>query len=155
MFGFFIAQKMIDKTNRPSPDERFFIGRNMNSFHIEQTLLTHIKAWDYFDDVPLAKENRNFKPPDGIWGRVTILGGVNQVRSISDKPDIMQQGTLVIQLFCPQDLGTVAIKQKADSLAQYLKAKQLGRLELLAPSIINAGFHDYYQINVSVAWRYY
>ena len=34
----------------------------MNSFHIEQTLLTHIKAWEHFDDVPLAKENRNFKP---------------------------------------------------------------------------------------------
>lgn len=141
--------------NRLSNDRRFFIGRNMNSFHIEQTLLTHIKAWDYFDDVPLSKENRNFKPPDGIWGRVTILGGVNQVRSISNTPDILQQGTLVIQLFCPQDLGTVAIKQKADSLANHLQTRRFGRLELLAPSIINAGFHDYYQINVSVAWRYY
>ena len=84
------------------------------------------------------------------------MGGVNQVRSISDKPDIMQQGTLVIQLFCPQDLGTVAIKQKADSLAQHLKAKQLGRLELLAPSIINVPSNDgIYQINVSVPYRYY
>ena len=143
--------------NRLSSDRRFFIGRNMNSFHIEQTLLTHIKSWEHFDNVPLplARENRNFKPPDGIWGRVTILGGVNQVRSISNTPNILQQGTLVIQLFCPQDLGTVAIKQKADSLANHLQTRRFGRLELLAPSIINAGFHDYYQINVSVAWRYY
>lgn len=128
----------------------------MNSFHIEQTLLTHIKAWEHFDDVPLAKENRNFKPPDGIWGRVTILGGINQVRSISNTPNILQQGTLVIQLFCPQDLGTVKIKIWSDSLAQYLKAKQLGRLELLAPSIINVPSNDgIYQINVSVPYRYY
>lgn len=141
--------------NRLSNDRRFFIGRNMNSFHIEQTLLTHIKSWEHFDDIPLAKENRNFKPPDGIWGRVTILGGINQVRSISNTPNILQQGTLVIQLFCPQDLGTVAIKQKADSLANHLQTRRFGRLETLTASIINAGFHDYYQINVSVAWRYY
>nr|DAX96603.1 MAG TPA: hypothetical protein [Caudoviricetes sp.] len=30
MFGFFIAQKMIDKTNRPL--WRFFIGRNNEQF---------------------------------------------------------------------------------------------------------------------------
>ena len=34
----------------------------MDTAHIEQTLLTHIKSWEHFDDVPLAKENRNFKP---------------------------------------------------------------------------------------------
>ena len=98
--------------NRPSSDRRFLLDKTMNSFHIEQTLLTHIKSWEHFDDIPLAKENRNFKPLMAFGAGVTILGGVNQVRSISNTPNILQQGTLVIQLFCPQDLGTVAIKQR-------------------------------------------
>lgn len=103
----------------------------------------------------LARENRNFKPPKSLWGRVTILGGVNTICSVSDEPCILQQGTLVIQLFAPENVGTAEIKHKADSLANHLKAKQFGKLETLAPSVINVGFNEFYQINVSVPWRYY
>lgn len=146
---------MIDKINRLS-DGWFFIGRNMNSLQIEQTILGHIKSWEYFDDVPLAKDNRNVKPTNGVWGRVAILGGINSIMSLSDKPCVLQVGTLVVQLFCAENQGTVKIKTWADSLAQHLKAKQLGRLELLAPSIINVPSNDgIYQINVSVPYRYY
>lgn len=58
----------------------------MNSFHIEQTLLTHIKSWEHFDDIPLAKENRNFKPPDGIWGdksRQALKSAINDGKIIT------------------------------------------------------------------------
>lgn len=107
---------MIDKINRLS-DGWFFIGRNMNSLQIEQTILGHIKSWEYFDDVPLAKDNRNVKPTNGVWGRVAILGGINSIMSLSDKPCILQVGTLVVQLFCAENQGTVKIKTWADSLA--------------------------------------
>ncbi|MPW46779.1 phage tail terminator-like protein [Moraxella catarrhalis] len=127
----------------------------MNTAQIEQTLLAHIQKWEHFNTVVLARENRNFKPPKSLWGRVTILGGVNTIRSVSDEPCILQQGTLVIQLFAPENVGTAEIKHKADSLANHLKAKQFGKLETLAPSVINVGFNEFYQINVSVPWRYY
>lgn len=129
----------------------------MNSLQIEQIILAHIATWQYFDPKRLARDNRNITPPkDGIWGRVSVLGGVNTIASLSDTPCILQAGVLVIQLFCSENQGTVKIKTWADSLAYHLKAKQLGRLEMLAPSIINVPSTDgIYQINVSVPYRYY
>ena len=128
----------------------------MNSLEIEQIILTHIATWQHFDPKRLARDNRNTSPKDGVWGRVSILGGINAIASLSDEPCVLQVGTLVVQLFCAKNQGTVKIKTWADSLAHHLKAKQLGRLELLAPSIINVPSVDgVYQINVSVPYRYY
>lgn len=129
----------------------------MNSLEIEQIILTHIATWQHFDPKRLARDNRNIAPlKDGVWGRVSILGGINAIASLSDEPCVLQVGTLVVQLFCAKNQGTVKIKTWADSLAHHLKAKQLGRLELLAPSIINVPSVDgVYQINVSVPYRYY
>lgn len=129
----------------------------MNSLEIEQIILTHIATWQHFNPNRLAQDNRNIAPPkDGVWGRVSILGGINAITSLSDEPCVLQVGTLVIQLFCAENQGTVKIKTWADSLAEHLKAKQLERLELLAPSIINVPSNDgIYQINVSVPYRYY
>lgn len=129
----------------------------MNSLEIEQIILNHVVTWQYFDPKRLAKDNRNIAPPkDGVWGRVSILGGVNNITSLSDEPCVLQVGTLIVQLFCQENQGTVQIKTWADSLANHLKAKQLGQLELLAPSIINVPSNDgIYQINVSVPYRYY
>lgn len=127
----------------------------MNSLEIEKTLLNHIATWQYFDPKRLARDNRNLTAPtDGVWGRVSILGGINSIASVNDTPCIVQVGTLVVQLFCQENQGTVAIKTWADSLARHLKTKQLDRLELLAPSIINVPSMDgIYQINVSVPYR--
>lgn len=128
----------------------------MNSLEIEQIILNHIATWQHFDPKRLARDNRNTSPKDGVWGRVSILGGINAIASLSDEPCVLQVGTLVVQLFCTENQGTVKIKTWADGLAQHLKAKQLGRLELLAPSIINVPSNDgIYQINVSVPYRYY
>lgn len=129
----------------------------MNSLEIEQIILTHIATWQHFDPKRLARDNRNIaSPKDGVWGRVSILGGINAITSLSDEPCVLQVGTLVVQLFCRENQGTVKIKTWADSLAKHLKAKQLGRLELLAPSIISVPSADgIYQINVSVPYRYY
>ena len=105
----------------------------------------------------MGKDNKNFKPPkNGVWGRVTVLGGINAITSLSDEPCVLEVGTLIVQLFTSENSGTVAIKTQADSLAKHLKAKQLERLELLAPSIISVPSNDgIYQINVSVPYRYY
>lgn len=129
----------------------------MNSLKIEQLILNHLKTWQHFDPKRLARDNRNItKPQDGIWGRVSVLGGINHIASMTDEPCIMEVGTLVVQLFCAENTGTVALKTQADSLASHLKAKQLERLELLAPSIISVPSDDgTYQINVSVPYRYY
>ncbi|MFB6349483.1 phage tail terminator-like protein [Moraxella sp. ZJ142] len=128
----------------------------MNSQYIEQLLLTHFQSWQGFDAKRYARDNRNFTiPKDGVWGRITVLGGVNQIASVSDKPCILEQGTLIIQLFCAENVGTAEIKQRADSLARHFGTKQIQQLETLAASVIYVGFDKFYQINVSVPWRYY
>lgn len=129
----------------------------MNSLYIEQLILQRISQWEHFDPKRLARENRNFTPPkDGVWGHVTVLGGVNNIASIGNEPCIMQVGTLIVQLFCRENTGTVELKRHADSLANHLKAYAVDKLELLAPSIINASSVDgLYQINVSLPYRYY
>lgn len=129
----------------------------MNSTTIEQLILSHIAMWEHFNPALMGKDNVNFKPPKkGVWGRVTVLGGINHINSMSDEPCVLEVGTLVVQLFTDENSGTFAIKTHADSLAEHLKAKQLERLELLAPSIINVPSNDgIYQINVSVPYRYY
>ena len=129
----------------------------MNSVTIEQLILSHIKRWEHFNPALMGKDNTNFKPPkNGVWGRVTVLGGINHINSMSDEPCVLEVGTLIVQLFTSENSGTVAIKTQADSLAKHLKCKQLGRLELLAPSIISVPSVDgIYQINISVPYRYY
>ncbi|MCL1623818.1 DUF4128 domain-containing protein [Moraxella sp. Tifton1] len=129
----------------------------MNSVTIERLILSHIARWEHFDPALMGKDNVNFKPPKkGVWGRVTVLGGINHINSMSDEPCVLEVGTLIVQLFTTENSGTVAIKTQADSLAKHLKAKQLERLELLAPSIISVPSIDgIYQINVSVPYRYY
>lgn len=129
----------------------------MNSTTIERLILSHIARWEHFNPALMGKDNVNFKPPKkGVWGRVTVLGGINHINSVSDEPCVLEVGTLIVQLFTAENSGTVEIKTQADSLAKHLKAKQLERLELLAPSIINVGNSDgFYQVNVSVPYRYY
>lgn len=129
----------------------------MNSTTIERLILSHIARWEHFNPALMGKDNVNFKPPKkGVWGRVTVLGGINHINSVSDEPCVLEVGTLIVQLFTAENSGTVEIKTQADSLAKHLKAKQLERLELLAPSIINVGNSDgFYQVNVSVPYRYH
>ena len=129
----------------------------MNSLHIEQLILQRISQWQYFDKNRLSRDNRNITPPnDGIWGKVTVSGGINHIASIGNEPCIMQVGTVIVQLFCRENTGTAELKRHADSLANHLKAYTADKLELLAPSIINVPSVDgLYQINVSLPYRYY
>ena len=129
----------------------------MNSVTIERLILSHIERWEHFNPTLMGRDNRNFKPPkNGVWGRVTVLGGINHINSMSDEPCVLEVGTLTVQSLDRENSGTVAIKTQADSLAKHLKGKQLGRLELLAPSIISVPSIDgIYQINISVPYRYY
>ena len=129
----------------------------MNSETNEQHILSQNKRGEHVNTAPMGKDNMNFRPPKkGIWGRVTVLGGINHINSVSDEPCVLEVGTLIVQLFTAENSGTVAIKTQADSLAKHLKAKQLERLELLTPSIINVPSIDgIYQINITVPYRYY
>lgn len=128
----------------------------MNSLEIERLIMSHFMTWQHFDRAKTARDNRNFTPPkDGVWCRVTITGGVNHIASVGDSPCVREVGTLIVQLFDRTNNGTQAIKSQADSLAVHLGCHILGKLELLAPSIINVGADNgFYQINVSVPYRY-
>lgn len=130
----------------------------MNSVTIENLILSRMQAWQYFDVKRIARMNRKFTlPKDGIWSRVTIKGGINQIHSMSDKPCILQVGTVIVQLFDHIGNGTYAIKIQADSLAHHLGCYTVDKLELLAPSIIDVGDdgNGFHQVNVSIPYRYY
>ena len=129
----------------------------MNSLEIERLIITHMADWDYFNPQKIARSNVNFKPPKtGIWYRFSVLGGVNLIHSINDKPCVLQQGTVIVQLFAPHGTGTGELKTQADSLAEHLGCYKADKLELLAPSVLDMGDdnHGYYQINVSIPYRY-
>lgn len=128
----------------------------MNSLEIEKQIMTHLSEWDLFDKAKTARLNRNFTPPKtGVWIRVSVVGGINHIACMNDKPCVREVGTLIIQLFDRENTGTAELKRHADSLARHLSCYKAERLELLAPSIINAGVSDgFYQINVSVPYRY-
>lgn len=131
----------------------------MNSLEIEKQIMTHLMNWERFNQSNTARVNRPFTPPSkGVWIRVTVLGGVNHIASVNNAPKVREVGTLIIQLFDRENTGTAQLKRHADSLANHLSCQILGddgKLELLAPSIINVGNGDgFYQVNVSVPYRY-
>ena len=130
----------------------------MNSAKIENLILSRIKDWQHFDDKRIVRTNRKFVVPEtGVWSRVTIKGGINSIASLSDKPCIKEVGTVIVQLFGCIGNGTGEIKKQADSLANHLGCYTVDKLELLAPSIIDVGDdgNGFYQINVSIPYRYY
>ena len=130
----------------------------MNSAKIENLILSRIKEWQHFDDKRIVRANRKCVVPEtGVWSRVTIKGGINSIASLSDKPCIKEVGTVIVQLFERIGSGTGEIKKQADSLANHLGCYTVDKLELLAPSIIDVGDdgNGFYQINVSIPYRYY
>lgn len=130
----------------------------MNSVKIENLILSRIKEWEHFDDKRIERTNRKcVVPKTGVWSRVTIKGGINHIQSMSDKPCILQVGTVIVQLFDRIGNGTQAIKTRADSLANHLGCYTADKLELLAPSVIDIGDdgNGFYQINVLIPYRYY
>ena len=130
----------------------------MNSVKIENLILSRIQSWQHFDDKRIERTNRKcIVPKTGVWSRVTIKGGINSIGSLSDKPCIKEVGTVIVQLFDRIGCGTKTIKAQADSLANHLGCYTVDKLELLAPSIIDVGDdgNGFYQINVSIPYRYY
>lgn len=128
----------------------------MNSLEIEKQIMTHLTKWEYFNKERTARPNRNFTPPKtGVWIRVSVVGGINHITCMNDKPCVREVGTLIIQLFDHENTGTAELKRHADSLARHLSCHKTEKLELLATSIINAGADEgIYQINVSVPYRF-
>ena len=89
--------------------------------------------------------------------RPTVLGGVNFMSGMSDKPCSREVGTVIVQCFDREGQGTGNLKRFADALAQHLAYYKADKLELLTPSIIDAGFDPstkFYQMNVSIEYRY-
>lgn len=130
----------------------------MNSQLIENLILSRMQAWQYFDVKRIERTNRKcVVPKTGVWSRVTIKGGINHIQSMSDKPCILQVGTVIVQLFDRIGNGTREIKARADSLANHLGCYTVDKLELLAPSVIDIGDdgNGFYQINVLIPYRYY
>lgn len=128
----------------------------MHSLEIEKSIIQHLMTWQYFKKEHTARLNRNFIPPKtGVWIRPTVLGGVNHIACMNEKPHIREVGTLIIQVFDRENAGTADLKRQADSLAQHFSCVLLDSLELLAPSINDVGVNDgFYQINVSIPYRY-
>ena len=130
----------------------------MHSIEIEKLINTRLLALPNLDLKRVAWVNQNFTiPTTGLWIRPTVLGGINFMSGMADKPCLRENGTFIIQVFCRENEGTGNLKRFADALAQHLAYYKADKLELLTPSIIDAGFDPstkFYQINVSVAYRY-
>ena len=130
----------------------------MHSIEIEKLINTRLLALPNLDLKRVAWVNQNFKPPHaGLWIRPTVLGGINFMSGMADKPCLRENGTFIIQCFDREGQGTGNLKRFADTLANHLAYYKADKLELLTPSIIDAGFDPntkFYQINVSIGYRY-
>ena len=130
----------------------------MHSIEIEKLINTRLLALPNLDLKRVAWVNQNFKPPHtGLWIRPTVLGGINFMSGMADKPCLRENGTFIIQCFDREGQGTGNLKRFADALAQHLAYYKADKLELLTPSIIDAGFDPntkFYQMNVSIGYRY-
>lgn len=128
----------------------------MNSLTIEKIIMSHLLTLPNFDKTKVARVNHNFTPPPtGIWYRVNIVGGVNVVACINEKPCTREIGTLILQVFDRENNGTAKLKQACDELAKHFAYFSQENLELLTPSIINVGVDNgFYQMNVSISYRY-
>ena len=104
----------------------------------------------------LALDNKNFKTPsDGLWYRLTVQHGINQMVGMADKPCTRELGAVVIQLFYPNNITTRPAKQLADSLGDHFQYYRTGKLELLTASIINVPERENgYQMNVRIPYRF-
>lgn len=128
----------------------------MNSLDIEKRFMQYFVLWQHYTKDRTARVNRQFTPPsDGVWWRVTFIGGINQFACMAQRPCVREVGQVVVQFFVAENAGTAEIKRLADSLCQHLHGYDDVHLELLAPSIVNVTpSHGFYQINVSVPYRY-
>ena len=129
----------------------------MHSIEIEKLINARLLALPNLDLKRVAWVNKNFKPPTtGFFIRPTILGGINFMSGMSDKPCLRENGTFIIQVFCRENEGTGNAKVYADSLAKHFAFYKVDKLEILAPSVITVGIDDnnFYQINVSLPYRY-
>lgn len=129
----------------------------MHSIEIEKLINARLLALPNLDLKRVAWLNQNFKPPiTGFFIRPTILGGINFMSGMNNKPCLRENGTFIIQVFCRENEGTGNAKVYADSLAKHFAFYKVDKLEILAPSVITVGIDDnnFYQINVSFPYRY-
>lgn len=128
----------------------------MNSLTIEKIIMSHLLTLPNFDKSKVARVNHNFTPPvTGVWYRVNIIGGVNVVACINEKPCTREIGTLIIQVFDRENTGTAKIKQACDELASHFAYFSQENLELLTPSVVFVGVDNgFCQYNVSIPYRY-
>lgn len=128
----------------------------MNNIVIERLIMQHLAKLPNLDKSKVARVNQSFTPPrNGVWVRVTLLGGVNFISGMADVPCTREVGTLVVQVFDRLGKGTADIKTFCDELAKHLAYYTAEQLELLTPSLVYVGTDDeFIQYNVSVPYRY-
>lgn len=102
--------------------------------------------------------NANFTPPPNeIWYRLTIQKGINRMSGMGSKPKTRERGAVVVEIFVPENDGTLNAVRQADSLSKHLGYYRDGFLELMTPSTVNVPFDtnlSKYKLNVRVPYRY-
>lgn len=129
----------------------------MNNIDIEKRFMQRFMTWGSFNERRTTRANLNYTPPkEGYWCRVNIQAGLNMQNGVYTKPCTLETGLVIIQLFTPENKGTKAAKELADSLGNHLQYYSDGRLELNTPSGREVGaLNGFYQYNVTVPYDYF
>lgn len=114
----------------------------------------------YTDIVPtLSTEfpNEDFDKPEGSnWARFTLLIGDELCLSIgSPVKDYRNPGTLIVQLFAPQDMGAIDLSEIADTVANGFRnwCGNTIRCSTSTAKIIGNDNFGWFQINVVVSFH--
>jgi hypothetical protein len=129
----------------------------MNFLEAERAVRLHFKE-EWNDITPVALPDINFTPPNETWVRFTMINSEGKQASIGSPSNnrFRRIGLVYIQVFAPENKGSVDARTKADIAADIFISNGLSGFHFYnvnAKNIGNDG-NGYYQINVTAEYRY-
>ncbi|MDC5112800.1 phage tail terminator-like protein [Acinetobacter baumannii] len=93
-------------------------------------------------------------PQEGLWCRLTIVGGPSFTSGIADKPCTRRTGNIMIQCFGRLHTGEKALTILSDALLAHFEYYSIDHLECLQGQSTFVGQDaDFIQYNVSIGYK--
>lgn len=121
-----------------------------------QTIVERLQSFDGIAQERIQYPNApEFKVPEnGLWCRLTILGGQSFIAGLADQPKTRRTGNIIIQCFARPNTGEKAITELSDKLLAHFEYFSFQNLECLQGQSVYIGRdNDFIQYNVAISYR--
>ena len=120
-----------------------------------QAIIARMQSFTGIDQARIQYPNApEFKvPKDGLWCRLSIMGGTSIISGVADQPCTRRTGNIMIQCFARPRTGEKAITELSDALLAHFEYFTEDHLQCLQGQSIYAGKDsDFSQYNVSISY---